>query len=77
MLDVSTSVKRVVITSSVAAVLRVLPEPTVFSEKDWNNQSIEMIKEQGRNAPANAKYRASKTLAEKGARNLILPCTGC
>jgi hypothetical protein len=40
--------------------------PGVFSEKDWNVSSGEVIKEQGRNAPQRDKYRASKALAERG-----------
>jgi hypothetical protein len=55
-----------VVLSSTASIVRVTPEPKVFSEKDWNEQAIEMIREQGKSAPAVAKYRASKTLAEKG-----------
>jgi nucleoside-diphosphate-sugar epimerase len=62
----STSVKRVVYTSSTAAIHRVATEPKIFSEKDWNEQSIDEIKELGRNASGVTKYRASKTLAEKG-----------
>lgn len=66
-LKYGTSVKRVVITSSTAAVVHVSSEPKIFSEKDWNDQAIQTVKEQGRNAIAAAKYRASKTLAEKAA----------
>lgn len=62
----SSSVKRVVVTSSCAAVLRVSPTPSTFSELDWNNQAIEIVQEKGKEAPSMAKYRASKTLAEKG-----------
>jgi hypothetical protein len=43
-----------------------LPTPKEFSETDWNNQAIQEIEELGRGASAGAKYRASKTLAEKG-----------
>ena len=52
--------------SSTASIVCVTPEPKVFSEKDWNEQAIEIVREQGKSAPAMAKYRASKTLAEKG-----------
>jgi len=61
------NVKRIVVTSSCASVLEMLPTPKEFSEADWNNQAIRDIEEQGRSAPAGAKYRASKTLAEKAA----------
>ena len=61
------SVKRVVVTSSCASVLEERDTPTVFSEKDWNEKAIREVKEQGRQASNAAKYRASKTLAEKAA----------
>ncbi|KAJ7600746.1 hypothetical protein C8J56DRAFT_16655 [Mycena floridula] len=62
-----TSVKRIVITSSCAAVLSVHPTPKVFSELNWNEQALKIVEESGKNAPNIAKYRASKTLAEKAA----------
>lgn len=58
--------KRVVVTSSCAAVLQVEPEPKTFSELDWNQQAPKEVAELGRAAPAITKYRASKTLAERG-----------
>lgn len=66
----STKVKRVVITSSGAAVLREDPNPVTFTEADWNNQCLEILKkyeDEGRRneAPNMVKYRASKTLAER------------
>ncbi|OCH86574.1 NAD(P)-binding protein [Obba rivulosa] len=61
------SVKRIVITSSTAAVVRPTEKPTVFDEKDWNEFAISVVKEQGRQAPNKLKYFASKTLAEKAA----------
>jgi len=63
---ISQSVKRIVITSSGAAILRDSPTPSTFSELDWNEQCLEIVKEKGRDAPNMMKYRASKTLAEKG-----------
>ncbi|KAL0948587.1 hypothetical protein HGRIS_011146 [Hohenbuehelia grisea] len=65
------SVKRVVITSSCASVLRVDPKPIVFTEDDWNDQSIQVVEKDGRAAPNIAKYRASKTLAEKAAWEFV------
>ncbi|KAJ7354212.1 hypothetical protein DFH08DRAFT_854411 [Mycena albidolilacea] len=62
-----TLVKRVVVTSSSAAVLQVEPEPKTFSELDWNQQAPKEVAELGRAAPAMTKYRASKTLAERAA----------
>ncbi|THU98022.1 D-lactaldehyde dehydrogenase [Dendrothele bispora CBS 962.96] len=61
------SVKRIVITSSTASIVRVTTSPTTFSENDWNEPAIKEVEEKGRNASNPAKYRASKTLAEKAA----------
>ena len=61
------SVKRIVITSSCAAVLTPAPDPRTFSEDNWNEASIVEVKEKGKDATAIAKYRASKTLAERAA----------
>ncbi|KAJ7079512.1 hypothetical protein C8R43DRAFT_1083223 [Mycena crocata] len=61
------SVKRVVVTSSTAAVMNLSTEPQVLSELDWNDQAVKDIEENGRKAAAPAKYRASKTLAERAA----------
>lgn len=60
-------VKRVVVTSSCGSVLSNLPEPKMFSEEDWNEQAIEIVEKYGKDAAAQFKYRASKTLAEKAA----------
>jgi nucleoside-diphosphate-sugar epimerase len=60
-------VKRVVVTSSVAAVWYSLPEPKVFSEEDWNEASVREVEQKGKSAPGGDIYRASKTLAEKAA----------
>ncbi|KAL1741963.1 hypothetical protein HDZ31DRAFT_66409 [Schizophyllum fasciatum] len=64
------AIKRVVITSSVAAILESRDGPIVFTDKDWNQQSINEVEKLGRDASAPAKYRASKTLAEKAAWEL-------
>lgn len=63
----SSSVKRIVVTSSCAAVYADYPDARVFSEKDWNEQAVQDVQENGRNAMVGNKYRASKTLAEKAA----------
>ncbi|KAJ7232314.1 NAD-P-binding protein [Mycena haematopus] len=62
-----TSVKRVVVTSSCAAVLNVSPTPQVLSELNWNDQAVQEVEEKGRAASNPAKYRTSKTLAERAA----------
>ncbi|KAF8553162.1 hypothetical protein OG21DRAFT_1510555 [Imleria badia] len=75
--DESTKVKRVVITSSGAAVFRHNPNPTTFTEADWNNQYgleiLEKYEDEGRKneGPNMEKYRASKTLAERSAWDFV------
>ena len=59
-------VKRVVVTSSCAAVLEILPEPKTFNEENWNTLSVKEVEEKGKAANNMSKYRASKTLAERG-----------
>ncbi|KAH6901040.1 D-lactaldehyde dehydrogenase [Coprinopsis sp. MPI-PUGE-AT-0042] len=63
----ATTVKRIVITSSCAAIMNDTREPLKFSEKDWNESSIKEVEQKGREADPASKYRASKTLAEKAA----------
>ncbi|KAJ6535707.1 NAD(P)-binding protein [Mycena capillaripes] len=65
------SVKRVVFTSSCAAILQVEAEPRIFSELDWNEQAPKQVTEQGRAVPAMTKYRASKALAERAAWDFV------
>lgn len=60
-----TKVKRIVVTSSIAAVLNTLPHPAVFDETSWNDSAVEECKTKGKDAAPVAKYRASKTLAER------------
>jgi len=66
-----TSVKRVVVTSSGAAVYEPHEGPYVYSEVDWNEFSIREAEEKGANADGMHKYCASKTLAEKAAWNFV------
>ncbi|KAJ3517039.1 hypothetical protein NLJ89_g757 [Agrocybe chaxingu] len=75
-LKFGTTIKRVVITSSCAAVTRdIAPSPDkpthVFTEKDWADQSVEIVRTDGRKAPFTTKYRASKCLAEKAAWKFV------
>ena len=60
-------VKRIVVLSSTAAVVSVVPEGTTLDESSWNEGSIAEVKAKGRDAAASDKYRASKTLAERAA----------
>jgi len=60
-------VKRIIITSSVGAIFSTVNEPNMtFDETDWADEPVNVVKEQGANASAMFKYRASKILAEKG-----------
>ncbi|KAJ7088136.1 hypothetical protein C8R44DRAFT_819529, partial [Mycena epipterygia] len=65
------SVKRIVVTSSVASVASVIhsihTRSTPWTEDDWNTKSITVVEEQGVNAPNVDKYCAGKSLAEKAA----------
>ncbi|CCM04248.1 uncharacterized protein FIBRA_06415 [Fibroporia radiculosa] len=65
------SVKRIVFTSSCAALMNVQDTPRVFTEADWNEQAIAEVREKGRAAAQQTKYRASKTLAERAAWNFM------
>ncbi|KZT02608.1 NAD(P)-binding protein [Laetiporus sulphureus 93-53] len=66
-----TTVKRVVVTSSTASVMHPQDTPRAFSELDWNDAAINEVKEKGRGASQPAKYRASKTLAERAAWEFV------
>lgn len=59
--------KRIVVTSSVAAVLEVVPNAPIFTENDWNTQAVHEVETKGKDSSAADKYRASKTLAERAA----------
>ncbi len=68
-----------VITSSVAAVMSPSPSgpnhsagpPYTFTESDWNEHSHAVVEKEGNSAPGGDKYRASKTLAERSAWDLM------
>ncbi|PPQ72545.1 hypothetical protein CVT25_004879, partial [Psilocybe cyanescens] len=62
-----TNVKRVVVTSSVAAILRNITVPTVLDENDWGDEWVKIVEEKGRDAPSLYKYFASKVLSEQAA----------
>jgi len=61
------NVKRVVVTSSIAAVVVPRDPPYTFTEVDWNDYSPGLVEKEGVNAPNLHKYRASKALAERAA----------
>ncbi|KAF8978660.1 hypothetical protein BDQ17DRAFT_1439987 [Cyathus striatus] len=56
---------RIVYTSTVGAIMREVSEPTVLSEKDWNDDAVKVVEDQGKDASTNIKYFASKVIAEK------------
>ena len=58
--------KRIVITSSMAAMLCNKPSGEPWTEEDWNDDAVKAVKEHGAKAGAIAMYGASKTLAERG-----------
>ncbi|KAF9042284.1 hypothetical protein BJ165DRAFT_262532 [Panaeolus papilionaceus] len=60
-----TNVKRIIITSSIAAVITPSSQPSRFSETDWNEFSVKEVQEKGDKAAPIEIYRASKTLAER------------
>ena len=66
-----TSVKRVIILSSCAAVLNPSPDPKVWDETSWNEVSVRTVEEQGKDALPVEKYRTSKTLAERAAWKFV------
>jgi nucleoside-diphosphate-sugar epimerase len=65
------TVKRVVLTSSVAAVREPTTVPRIFNESSWNNASVEEVKTKGSAAGAATIYMASKTMAEKAAWEFV------
>ncbi|KAI0319986.1 NAD-P-binding protein [Amylostereum chailletii] len=65
------TVKRVVLTSSVAAVNDQPEQPTVYDESRWNDMLVNRVKEKGAAAGGNAIYKASKTLAERAAWDFV------
>ncbi|KAI8986796.1 NAD(P)-binding protein [Trametes punicea] len=67
-------VQRVVVLSSTAAVTRPDLDPSttlVLDESSWNEAEVAQCREKGRDATPLAKYRASKTLAERAAWEFV------
>ena len=67
---VGTGVKRVVLTSSTAAMSMSTAGPHILTENDWTD-SIKICEEEGDKAGPVFKYRASKALAEQAAWKLV------
>ncbi|KAA1471686.1 D-lactaldehyde dehydrogenase [Dentipellis sp. KUC8613] len=68
-----TSVKRVIVTSSVAAMVNPFNTERVVTldENSWDEPAITFVKEHGKNSPPALWYLASKTLAEKAAWKFV------
>ena len=64
------SVKRVIVLSSCASISNP-SDRGLLNESNWNTENIDEVNTKGREASQPAKYRASKSLAEKGARVLF------
>ncbi|PPQ93152.1 hypothetical protein CVT25_010776 [Psilocybe cyanescens] len=60
-----TNVKRVVVTSSVAALSRTVTGLTILDEKDWGDEFVKAAEELGTKADGILKYLASKNLSER------------
>ncbi|KAF9791249.1 NAD(P)-binding protein [Thelephora terrestris] len=63
----STTIKRIVILSSTAAIGNTPDSEKVYTEEDWNDAAIDAVEKHGKGASGGEKYSASKTLAEKAA----------
>ncbi|KAH9855672.1 D-lactaldehyde dehydrogenase [Lenzites betulinus] len=60
-------VRRIVITTSTAAMVRLTNVPHTYTEDDWNDEAVDIVQREGRNSPNALKYFASKVLAERAA----------
>lgn len=70
-LKYGTGVRRIVLTSSVAAVRETQPTARNFDETNWNNAAVEAVKSKGSAAGPVMIYLASKTLAERAAWEFV------
>jgi nucleoside-diphosphate-sugar epimerase len=61
----SPTLKHIVLTSSIAAIISTKEAPYNFTEKDWNNESEVELARLGPETPGKEIYRASKALSEK------------
>ncbi|KAJ3576029.1 hypothetical protein NP233_g699 [Leucocoprinus birnbaumii] len=71
------NLKRVVYTSSTGAIRRSEvvetsgPITKIYTENDWNDDSVELVKKLGKDAKASDKYQASKVYAERAAWDFV------
>ena len=66
-----TGVRRIVLTSSVAAIRENGPTPRNFDETNWNNAAVTEVESKGSAAGPTLIYLASKTLAERAAWEFV------
>jgi len=66
-----TSVKRIVLTSSLAAIREPDPKPRNYDETNWNNAAVTAVETKGSAAGPIMIYLASKTLAERAAWEFV------
>ncbi|KAH9838557.1 NAD(P)-binding protein [Rhodofomes roseus] len=66
-----TSVQRIVLTSSCAAIREFRDLPRTFTEEDWNDASLAEVRARGPAASITDKYCASKVLAERAAWEFV------
>ncbi|KAJ0417540.1 NAD(P)-binding protein [Aspergillus carlsbadensis] len=69
--DHGTRIRRIVITSSCAAIVDTSDVEVTVSEQDWNDRRVQECETLGRNASGLSKYSASKTLAERAAWDFV------
>ena len=66
---IASDIKRVVVTSSIGAVgesIVSVEKTKVYTEEDWNENAVRLVKEIGKDASGMSKYNASKVLSEQG-----------
>ncbi|KAF9077902.1 hypothetical protein BDP27DRAFT_1310382 [Rhodocollybia butyracea] len=63
----NSSIKRVIVTSSIASVMDLHPTMRTYTEEDWNTHSTQEIEEKGDATDPTHIYLGSKALAEKAA----------
>lgn len=65
------SVKRIVYTSTVGAIVTFFSDPKVYDETCWNDTAVRECKEKGRDTIGLYKYCTSKVLAERAAWDIF------
>ncbi|TPX68416.1 hypothetical protein SpCBS45565_g03123 [Spizellomyces sp. 'palustris'] len=68
---VTEGIRRVVITSSFAAIAHPAEAGYKFTEEDWNDWALKEVEAKGKDVDAGVAYRASKSEAERKAWNFV------